>query len=219
MTKRQSASIHDNPSKLKMSKTSHSRQFSAKPTYQPKVVKYVPPPSLTAKQLKAFQYLVSGVSFLTVLEGLTTNKAKMRERCAKSFHGYDDDHLGVVHKFLTGQGRFDVLWEDDRIASGFGDLSGLRRDSIDDSIRNATLRGAHILSGRQIFDKAKQAVCEAKKFLAYWNEFLVNGSMPSGMTEENALKHVLKRAMEESSCEVEDGIEVEDGNYHIQLDY
>ena len=48
---------------------------------------------------------------------------------------------------------------------------------------------------------------------------LVNGSMPSGMTEENALKHVLKRAMEESSCEVEDGIEVEDGNYHIQLDY
>ena len=35
--------------------------------------------------------------------------------------------------------------------------------------------------------------------------------MPSGMTEENALKHVLKRAMEESSCEVEDGNEVEDG--------
>ena len=60
---------------------------------------------------------------------------------------------------------------------------------------------------------------KSKKALAYWNEFLVNGSMPSGITEENALKHVLKRAMEESSCEVEDGIEVEDGNYHIQLDY
>ena len=151
--KRQSASSYHNPSKLTMSKTSHSREVSAKPTYLPKVVKYVPPPSLTAKQLKAFQYLDPGVSFLTVLEGLTTNKTKMRDRCAKTFHGYDDDHLGVVNNFLTGQGRFDVLWEDDRIASGFGDLSGLRRDSIDDSIRNVTLRGVTSYLGAKFMIK------------------------------------------------------------------
>ena len=43
---------------------------------------------------------------------------------------------------------------------------------------------------------------DAKKYLAYWMEFLVNGSMPSGMNEENALQHVLRRAQEESSSEI-----------------
>ena len=32
-------------------------------------------------------------------------------------------------------------------------------------------------------------------------EFLVDGSMPSGMTEVNALQHVMKRAAEEMSLE------------------
>ena len=104
---------------------------------------------------------------------------------------------------MEGRGRFEVLLDNDRIASGFRHLSGLRRDRIDDSIKNATLRGAHIISGRQILEKAKMITCEAKKPLAYWIAFLVNGSMPSGMTEENALKHVMKRAMEETSSEVE----------------
>ena len=109
-------------------------------------------------------------------------------------------HLGVVHNFLTGQGRSDVLWEDDRIARGFGDLSGLRRDRLDDSLRNATLRGAHILLGRQIFDKAKQAVCEAKKFLAYrrvphiwsmfWYYFFYHGQNHWKLSGQNYLMPV-----------------------------
>ena len=40
---------------------------------------------------------------------------------------------------------------------------------------------------------------EAKKYLAFWMEFLVDGSMPSGMTEVNALQHVMKRAADEMS--------------------
>lgn len=47
-------------------------------------------------------------------------------------------------------------------------------------------------------------MCEAKKFLAYWMEFLVDGNMSSGMNEENALLYVLKRAMEEQSPEIAD---------------
>lgn len=135
--KRKSCPSYHNPSKSKMSKTSHSREVSVKSNN--KVVKYVSPLSV-----KAFQYLVSGASYLYVLEGSTTNKAGARDRCAKNFYGYDDDHLGVVRNFFEGRGRFEVLWDNDRIATGFGHLSGLRRNSIDDSIRNATLRDAHI---------------------------------------------------------------------------
>ena len=207
MSKRASLQSYHKSSKSKMGKTSHSREVSAKSNSQQKVVKYVPSQSLTRTQLKALQYLLSGVSYLSVLESSKTNKAKMRDRCGKAFHGFDTDHLGVVSNFLMGRGRFEVLWDDDRISSGYGDLSGLRRETIDHSIRNATLRGNHALSGRQILEKAELALCEAKKFLAYWMEFLVNGSLPSGMTEENALKHVMKRALEESSCELEDGNE------------
>lgn len=42
---------------------------------------------------------------------------------------------------------------------------------------------------------------EAKNYLAFWMEFLVGGSMPSGMTEVNALQHVMKRAADEMSLE------------------
>ena len=202
------------PSNSKMSRTSHSREAPA--IVSAKRAKYIPPPSLTAKQLKAFQYLVCGASYISILEGGTMNKAGLRDKCAKTFHGYDEDHLGVVHNFLEGNGRFEVIWDNGRIACGYGQLSGLRRDSIDMSIRNATLRGDHILSGRQIMEKAKTVLCESKKYLAYWMEFMINGSMPSGMNEDNALKYVMKRAMEETSCEIEPDHE-SPGEYVINL--
>jgi hypothetical protein len=34
-------------------------------------------------------------------------------------------------------------------------------------------------------------------------EFLIKGKMPSGKTEVGALKHVMRRAQEETSCEIE----------------
>lgn len=199
--KRHSSQNDQNPSSSKMSKPSHSREGPARvPTQKPR---YVPPPSLTAKQLKPFQYLVSGASYLNILNGETMTAGGVRDKCGKTFHGYDEDHPGMVQNFLDGKGRFEVLWDNGRIVQGYGHLSGLRQDSIDLSIRNATLRGDHILSGRQILEKAKDVLCESKKYLAYWMEFLVNREMPSGKTEIDALKHVMRRAQEETSCEIE----------------
>ena len=80
-------------------------------------------------------------------------------------------------------------------------LSGLSRASIEEVIYKPTLKGKTIITGRQILDKARDALKEAKKYLAFWMEFLVDGSMPSGMTEVNALQHVMKRAAEEMSLE------------------
>lgn len=196
-------SSQSNTSNAKMSKTSHSREVSVRSTTDK--LKYIPPPSLTAKQLKAFQFLVCGSCYVTILEGGQMNKAGLRVKYSKTYHGDEDDNdrLGVAHNFLEGKGRFDVLWDNGRIAQGYGHLTGLRRDSIDMSIRNATLRGDHLLSGRQIMEKAKEVICESKKFLAYWKEFLNDGKMPSGMNEDDAIKHVMKRAQEETSCEIE----------------
>ena len=71
-------------------------------------------------------------------------------------------------------------------------LSGLSRASIEEVIYKPTLKGKTIITGRQILDKTRDALKEAKKYLAFWMEFLVGGSMPSGMKEVNALQHVMK---------------------------
>ena len=169
---------------------------------QQKVVRHDPASSIDSKQLKSLQYLLTGASYLSVLEGSTTNKEGLRDRCLKTYHGYDEDHLGLVHAFLEGDGRFEVLWSGDIFQTGFGHLTGLRKHDVMHVITKATLRGNHLLSGRQIVEKAKAVMLDAKKYLAYWMEFLINGSMPSGMNEENALQHVLRRAQEESSSEI-----------------
>jgi hypothetical protein len=49
----------------------------------------------------------------------------------------------------------------------------------------STLTGKKVIDGRQILDKAKAALLEAKKLLGYWMEFLYNGQFPSGMNEED----------------------------------
>ena len=139
-----------------------------------------------------------------MLEGSTLNIAGIREKCSKTYHGYDEDHVGMAENFLDGRGRFNVLWDSGRIASGYGHLTGISRESINEVLFKPTLKGKNLITGRQILDKAKAALCEAKKFLAYWMEFLVDGNMPSGMNEDNALQHVMKRAMEEQSLEVAD---------------
>ena len=73
--------------------------------------------------------------------------------------------------------------------------------SIEDVIYKPTLKGKAIITGRQILDKARDALKEAKKYLAFWMEFLVGGSMPSGLTEVNTLQHVMNRAADEMSLE------------------
>jgi hypothetical protein len=66
------------------------------------------------------------------------------------------------------------------------------------------LKGNTLITGRQIVDKAKLALNEAKKLLGYWMEFLVNGQMPSGKNEDDALQYVLDRAYQETSVEHDD---------------
>lgn len=199
-----SAPSHTKSSVIKKFKSSNSREAPAKQVSQDKPAKYLPPPPLSAKQQKAFHYLISGASYISVLEGNTLNIAGIREQCSKTYHGYDEDYIGMAKYFLSGKGRFHVLWESGRIGSGFGHLSGISHESINEVLFRPTLRGRNLITGRQILDKAKAAMCEAKKFLAYWMEFLVDGNMPSGMNEENALLYVLKRAMEEQSPEIAD---------------
>ena len=184
----------------KVTKTSHMREASGKGS---KAVKSASSsPSLTATQLKSLHYLLSAASYLSVLEGSTLSKAGLREKCYQAYHGINDDHVGVVKNFMDGTGRFEILWENGRFHNGYGNLSGLSYDSINSVIKKPTLKGSNNISGRQILEKGKLALQDAKKYLAYWNEFLVNGSLPSGMNEENALQHVMKRAMEETSTEL-----------------
>ena len=62
----------------------------------------------------------------------------------------------------------------------------------------------YLINGRQILTKGKVAVKEAKKLLAFWMEYLINGKMPSGKNEHDALKYVIRRAREDTSVEVID---------------
>ena len=81
---------------------------------------------LNHKQLKAIQNLISGASYFSVLESNTMAEVKIRERCYMYYHGYDD-HPGFLRLFLAGNGRFRVLWDDDRIISGLGYVSGISK--------------------------------------------------------------------------------------------
>ena len=204
--KRSEAPSHTNPSFKKKAKPDRLREVAVRmPPPQSKIVKILPTP-LNAKQLKSLQYLLSAAAYASILETSTTNTSGLRDKCYNFYHGYDEDHIGVVKNFLAGNDRFHILWDAGRIASGFGNLSGLSLASIEDVIYKPTLKGKTIITGRQILDKARDALKEAKKYLAFWMEFLVDGSMPSGMSEVNALQHVMKRAAEEMSleCAVED---------------
>ena len=51
----------------------------------------------------------------------------------------------------------------DIFQSGFGHLTGLRKHEVMHVITKATLRGNHLLSGRQIEEKAKAVMLDAKK--------------------------------------------------------
>ena len=92
--------------------------------------------------------------------------------------------------------------DDGRIASGYGHLSGLTHAQLSHYIHVPTLSKRNLITGRQIHDKAKACILEAKKYLALWMEFLVDGEMPSGMNEDNALQFVMKRAVLLTSSEV-----------------
>lgn len=161
-------------------------------------------PPLSAKQLKVFQYLLTAVSYFSVLESNPMAGAKMREKCYMFYHGYDEDHPGYLNQFLLGNGRFRIIWDDDRIISGLGYISGVSKASCKSVLKMSTLSARNLINGRQILTKGKVAVKEAKKLLAFWMEYLINGKMPSGKNEDDALKYVIRRAREETSVEVID---------------
>ena len=52
--------------------------------------------SLTAKQLKSLQYLLSAAAYATVIEAATIHGAGLREKCYKHDHGYDEE-IGRAH--------------------------------------------------------------------------------------------------------------------------
>ena len=159
---------------------------------------------------KAFHYLLAGAAYVSVIEKNTTNTDGLREQCEKYYHGFDDDNVGVVTSFLDGKGRFAVLWDEDKITSGFGDLSGLSHDLLEYSVLRPTLKAPHIICGRSILEKARACIKDSKKYLAYWMEFLVDDKLPSGMSEENALSYVVKRAKATTSVEVVGDDEADD---------
>ena len=166
------------------------------------VAKSAPPPPINAKQQKAFHHLLSAAAYNSVLEGNTDSTEGLRELCARYYHGFDEDNIGVAASFLQGDGRFGILWDDDVIAPGFGHLSGLSHAQLSYYILRPTLKGKNLITGRQILEKARACLMEAKKMLALWIEFLIDGQMPSGMNEDNALQHVMKRARALTSNEV-----------------
>ena len=182
---------------------------------------------LNHKQLKAIQNLISGASYFSVLESNAMAGVKIRERCYMYYHGYDDDHPGFLRLFLAGNGRFRVLWDDDRIISGLGYISGISKATCKAILGYSTLSKKNLLNGRQIHEKAKAALMEAKKLLAYWMEFLVNDQMPSGKDEEDALKYFIRRAREETSVELvdedeepaDDGLNTQDETVKVEIDY
>ena len=129
--------------------------MKAEPRKSSKVMKFVPPTPLTAKQRKVFHYLLAAAAYTSVIEGNTENMAGIRESCFRNYLGYDEDHVGVVGNLLQENGRFQVLWDDGKVVrSGFGVISGLSYESISDIILRSTLKGRILITGRQILDKA-----------------------------------------------------------------
>jgi hypothetical protein len=208
--KRSLAPSNKNTSFKKKPKAERLKETAVRmpPPPPPRVAKQNLTP-LNAKQLKSLQYLLCAAAYASVLESSTTNGDGLRDKCYKNYHGSDDDHIGVVQNFLEGNDRYSILWDSGRIASGFGNLSGLCYQSIEEVIFHPTLKGKSLLTGRQVLEKARECLKGAKKYLAYWMEFLVAGSMPSGMNEVNALQYVMKRIAEEMSSECPDGDEEE----------
>ena len=96
------------------------------------------------------------------------------------------------------------------ISDGFGPISGLSSSSIERVILLSTLKGSKILDGRSVLKKAKAALAECRILVAYWMDFLIDGSMPSGMTEEDALEYVLNKSFQENSIEIDDNDEDEE---------
>lgn len=93
----------------------------------------------------------------------------------------------------------------DRWKDFWGIREPIRLDgSLIDIILRPTLRGQNLITGRQILDKARACVMEAKKLLGFWMEFLVDDHFPSGMSHDDASEYVLGRARDESSIEVDE---------------
>ena len=76
-----------------------------------------PLPSINAKQQKAFHHLLSAAAYNSVLEGISDSTEGLRELCARYYHGFDEDNIGIAASFLQGDGRFGVLWDCSRLWS------------------------------------------------------------------------------------------------------
>lgn len=78
------------------------------------------------------------------------------------------------------------------------------RSSIKQVICQSTLTGSKLLDDRSIIKKAKAAIAECKILLSFLMDFLVDGAMPSGMNEDDALQHVLNKAYQENAADLDD---------------
>ena len=106
--KRSEAPSHTNPSFKKKAKPDRLREVAVRmPPPQSKNVK-ISRTNLNDKQLKSLQYLLSAAAYASILETSTTNTSGLREKCYNYYHGYDEDHIGVVKNFLAGNDRFHI---------------------------------------------------------------------------------------------------------------
>ena len=156
-------------------------------------------PQINKTQLTELHYLLAFGAYVSIMEGSTTTKSRMKDIIYDKFHGTDDDDIGTCENFLKGEGRYNVFWDNagERnavITAGFGCLTGLSIMTIETQLRYGTVSGNKLLEGRTLLDRAKIGLQKAKKLLGYWNEFEHSGEVfPSGMKEMDALQHVINR--------------------------
>lgn len=187
--KRPVAPSHANPA-FKKTKTINMREVP---------VDSVAVQPLTAKQLMSFQYLLSAASY-SALDADSLETPELKRRLYGYYHGCDEDTTGgLVGDFLTGYGSFSVLWDSGRIAAGYGHLSGLSHESIKKVICRSKIDGKKLIPGRKILENADDTLYDAKRFLDFWMDFLVDGEMPRGKDEDDALRYVLRRCKEQES--------------------
>ena len=151
---------------------------------------------LTARQLKSFQFLISAASY-SAIDADSFETPELKRRLYGYYHGNDEDTTGgLVGDFLAGYGAFSVLWDSGRIAAGYGHLSGLSHERIKEVIHRSKVGGDKLLSGRKILENADDTLYYAKMFMEHWVDFLVDGEMPRGKDEDDALQYVVKTCRE-----------------------
>jgi hypothetical protein len=128
--------------------------------------------------------------------------SNMNNFAAELFHGNNlKKNIGQIEQFEKTTGFYNPVWSREgdsvRISPEFGSpLSNLllralfHREVHLLGLRNFG-KNRQILSGKRIMNKANNTLKECKKYQAFWEEFMVNGSFLSGKDETDCVRYVL----------------------------